>query len=64
MKNAQDKCKSPVGSAPELARELKTINHVSEHGRDEIRERIDVCFTCIIKHFLGALACIDAGRHL
>lgn len=46
---AQDMCKQHIGSTPALASQLKEINRTSEHGRYEIREHIDFCFTCITK---------------
>ena len=47
--SAQDKCKNLIGSTPALATELHSINQSSPHGRYEIREHIDFCFTCIMK---------------
>jgi RNA polymerase sigma-70 factor, ECF subfamily len=47
--DAQDKCKSLIGTSPELAKELRSINQNSEYGAYEIREHIDFCFTCIMK---------------
>ncbi len=47
--DAQDQCKSMIGSSRELATELKEFNQNTEYGRYEIREHIDFCFTCITK---------------
>jgi RNA polymerase sigma-70 factor (ECF subfamily) len=49
---AQDNCKSLIGSTPELASKLHTINAHSEYGHYEINEHIDFCFTCISKSLL------------
>lgn len=46
---AQDRCKELIGSTPELAKELHSINQSSPSGSYEIREHIDFCFTCIMK---------------
>lgn len=47
--DAQDQCKSMIGSSQELAAGLKAFNQEAEYGRYEIREHIDFCFTCILK---------------
>jgi RNA polymerase sigma-70 factor (ECF subfamily) len=47
--DAQDQCKSMIGSSQELAAGLKEFNQEAEYGRYEIREHIDFCFTCIMK---------------
>ena len=46
---AQDHCKTLVGSTKRLAAELRHINETSGHGKYEIHEHIDFCFTCISK---------------
>lgn len=47
--DAQDKCKTLIGTTHELAQQLKDVHHNTEFGRYEIREHIDYCFTCIMK---------------
>jgi len=49
---AQDNCKSLIGSSPNLAAGLRHINSTSEYGKYEIEEHIDFCFTCISKSLI------------
>ena len=50
--NAQDNCKTLIGSTQNLAAELRHINTTSEYGKYEIQEHIDFCFTCISKSLI------------
>jgi RNA polymerase sigma-70 factor, ECF subfamily len=47
--DAQDKCKTLIGTTRELVEQFKNVHLNAEYGRYEIREHIDFCFTCIMK---------------
>lgn len=47
--NVAEVAKALVMKTPSLAQELTRVAHTSESGKYEIREHIDICFTCISK---------------